>query len=145
MKVHTILPGLYQRGRTDGLGLAEKVAGCRELGITGAVNLYSKADGELAGVVEYWHIPIADGELVGETAAMLDGVARMIKHSMSRGGGWMVQCRAGRNRSGLLSALVVRQVLGLNGEMALELVRQRRPRAVANPHFEAYLASLGEP
>lgn len=58
------------------------------------------------------------------------------------GGRVLTMCNAGRNRSGLLSALIVRELTGLPGAAAMAVVREHRPNAIANPHFERFLEEL---
>ena len=60
-------------------------------------------------------------------------------------GAVVIHCRAGRNRSGLLSALVVRELLRIDGARALAHVQQARPRAIANEAFADYLKELPAP
>ena len=145
MKVHQILPGLYQRGHTDHLCFRGKAQAISTLGVTSAVNLWTKPDIDLAALLDYRHHPIPDGGLSDETAALLQALSQEIAASLSRGHGWLIQCHAGRNRSGLLSALVVRRVLRVPGAQALAHVRAHRPRAVDNDAFSAFLCSLEAP
>lgn len=94
--------------------------------------------------VQWWkHIPLADGQikdlesvyLARDTAiAMLDGGYTTIIH-----------CMAGRNRSGLIGALVLQHYENLTGAEALDRVRELRPRSVDNIYFEQFLMSLGRP
>jgi hypothetical protein len=145
MKVHRIIPGIYQRGHTEHLPVSDRLATCASLGITSAVNLWTPRDDILGNTLNYYHFPIPDGLLSWETQRALEQLSEHIVRSLSVGDGWLIQCHAGRNRSGLLSALVVRQALGLSGRLALAHVRLMRPGSVANPHFEAYLNTLGDP
>lgn len=54
----------------------------------------------------------------------------------------LVSCRMGKNRSGLVTALAARELLGITGAEAAHLVRRRRPIALSNPSFVNFLASL---
>lgn len=94
--------------------------------------------------IEWWaHVPIADGQirdlksitLARDTALSMMGAGHLT----------IVHCVAGRNRSGLVGALVVRELHNLTGEQALDWTRRCRPRAVDNDHFETFLRSLGRP
>jgi protein-tyrosine phosphatase len=91
-------------------------------------------------VETYLHSPLPDGKItnVMDWSALAKGV----QDHLNRGGTALIQCHAGRNRSGFLAALVVARTMGMTGEEAMEFVRIRRPRAIANPHFEDYLRSL---
>jgi protein-tyrosine phosphatase len=57
----------------------------------------------------------------------------------------LVHCTFGRNRSGLMATLIVRELLGLSGADALDYVRQRRDRAANNETFAEWLRSLPAP
>lgn len=57
----------------------------------------------------------------------------------------LVTCWAGRNRSGLVSALALREYLGISGSAASALVRAARPHALTNSKFQACLARLPPP
>lgn len=54
----------------------------------------------------------------------------------------LVTCIAGLNRSGLVSALALRELLGISGSAAMKAVRYGRPGALFNPWFEQYLEQL---
>lgn len=145
MKVHEIIPGrLYQRGEFDGFSPEAKLARLRELGIRYVVNLVKNIDEDIASEVTYFHHPIPDGKRI-EPGALL-GLARGVATLMgSMGGATLVHCHAGRNRSGLLNALIARELLGLPGSEALGLVQERRPNSLANEKFAEFVASLPAP
>ena len=142
--IYEILPGkLYQRGKLHSLRRDVKEAGLEHYGITSAVSLApAKEDPDIRDFLcDYLHHPIPDGPLkepdylqglAGEYARLID----------SHGETVLTMCNAGRNRSGLLSALIVRHLTGLPGYAAMQIVREQRPNALANPYFEAYLEGL---
>lgn len=76
---------------------------------------------------------------------VVDGLAGALVEAVRAGRRVLVHCTYGRNRSGLVTSLVVRGLLGVDGATATGLVRERRWRAVNNPRFAAYLASLPAP
>lgn len=55
----------------------------------------------------------------------------------------LVTCQAGRNRSGLVNALVLVRLYGISGSTAAERVRRQRPNALTNPGFSAFLDGIG--
>lgn len=64
----------------------------------------------------------------------------------------LVTCAAGRNRSGLVSALVLMRRRNLSGQEAVAWVREKRnaafgdePMALSNQMFSRYLSSLPRP
>lgn len=141
--VYEILPGqLYQRGKLHNTPIDKKLAGLCYYGITYSVALAPRLPDEdlqlSAGMYGYLHKPIPDGRLVEDLLPISMQMAEEIRH----GGKVLTMCNAGRNRSGLLSALIVRELTGLPGYAAMNVVRHHRPRAIANPHFEEFLRSL---
>lgn len=143
MKIREIIPGkLYTRGRFDRHSKETKLKSLREQGIGIVVNLIKRFDEDLAGPdgLEYYSLPIADGEDWDQ--AMVLALSYRMAERIREGQRILVHCNAGRNRSGLVCALIVRELWGISGSEALEYVRKKRPRAVDNPHFEEYLRSL---
>lgn len=51
----------------------------------------------------------------------------------------LVTCMAGRNRSGLVSALVLMTRRGLTGEEAVAYIQAKRPNALSNDSFAEWL------
>lgn len=142
MKLHRIVPGLWQRGDTAALDRELKIGHLRARGIDMVINMWLGRDADIADsrTITYVHLPIPDGAL--PAMAPLEMLAQRAADHIRAGGGVMVQCHAGRNRSGLMSALIVRALNGVDGHTAMETVRAGRPNALANPHFEAYLEAL---
>lgn len=140
-----ILPGqLYQRGLFDHWTRAQKVRLLNEGRIGAMACLVKRYDQDMAELLgsQYIYRPISDGKVIDPIMPLLAfDLAQGIRY------GWavLVQCRAGRNRSGLLAALVVREMTGCSGSEALEHVQRARPNALANEHFCAYLRSLEAP
>jgi len=57
----------------------------------------------------------------------------------------LITCFAGRNRSGLVSALIVRAALRMTGDEAVDYVKARRPNALTNESFCAWMRRLPKP
>lgn len=142
MKVHEILDDqLFIRGQMLKMDRNVKRAELADLGVTRIVNLWSRADPDLLGIpgLTYEVYPIPDGRLNPAQATVLRLMARSCAAEISRGGKVLIQCHAGRNRSALLAAMVVQELNGCSGELAIAHVRMRRPRAIAQPAFEGIL------
>lgn len=140
-----ILPGkLYQRGLFDRWPREQKAAIIAQGKIGAVACLVRRHDPDMQELLgkQYIYFPISDGKVIPRG---LEFVAYDLAQYIRLGRGVIVHCRAGRNRSGLLSALVVREVTGCTGEEALAHVQRARPNALANPHFCAYLRSLDAP
>ncbi len=139
--MYEILPRqLYQSGNWKRYDLDGCRARIKQFGLTGVVNLWQE-DSRFEKLFEWhWHLPIPDGKSFPE-----DEVTTLVKEladHLQEGGCVVVMCHAGRNRSGLVSALTVRELLGCSGQQAIEWVRAARPRALANVAFEGYLTGL---
>jgi protein-tyrosine phosphatase len=141
VRLHPIIPGrLYQSANF--MRVENRVEVLRAYGITTVVSLWHP-DLELRDAVRYLHLHIPDGKRLD--AAPVEDLALTVASDIRNGGVALVHCHAGRNRSGLLNALVVREMTNCTGLEAMQLVRRRRPRAIANPVFEAYLTGLQRP
>lgn len=90
-------------------------------------------------------IPLSDDgyTLTEGQAREADFIVDGIVHSVLSGKTVLVTCAEGRNRSGLLTALAVRQLEGVTGKDAVRIVRSRRQaKALTNRLFVMYLESL---
>jgi protein-tyrosine phosphatase len=144
MKMNAVWPGVFVRGRSDELPAEDKIAALAAKRVTRVVNLWSRPDPDLARHYggNYQSYPIPDGDLHRANASVLQTVAIWAAAPARKGNAVLIQCHAGRNRSGLLAALVVRELTGKSGREALAAVREARPGAVDNRAFEAFLEAL---
>jgi Dual specificity phosphatase, catalytic domain len=92
----------------------------------------------------YLKCPLVDGDDLPDPALTLR-LAALVAGLVDDGHQALVHCTFGRNRSGLLVTLVVRELLHLSGRDALTHVRDRRDRAVNNETFAEWLTSLSAP
>ena len=92
----------------------------------------------------YLKCPLVDGQDVPDPALTLR-LAHLVAGLVDEGRRVLVHCTFGRNRSGLVMTLVVRELLGVSGAEALEHVQQRRDRTVNNTDFAEWLRSLPAP
>lgn len=143
LKVHTIISGkLYQRGKFMDFPLKWKLSELKRLGVSVVVNLCPTPDILLKDAIpHYYHLPIPDS--IVKNAGTLLSVAKEVAQLIRQGKGAIVHCNAGRNRSGLLNALLCMELLDMSGEKAIEYVRKRRPNALANEHFVEFLMKQG--
>ncbi len=84
-----------------------------------------------------WHFE--DGELFPQR---LMALASFITDLVDDGETVLVHCAAGVNRSGLVSALVVRELTGCSGLSARIQVQTMRPGAPLNPAYRRFLDDL---
>lgn len=83
-----------------------------------------------------------DAEIDAETLYEAGVMAKQVGAAIRAGKRVLVTCMQGRNRSGLVVALVLVHYYGLSGEDAVTLIRKRRGRlALSNDRFRAFLKS----
>ena len=87
----------------------------------------------------YIYFPIFDEDL--PQRAKLDAVADLGACLVRQGHRLLSHCGMGFNRSALIAGLILNR-LGMPGHQAVERLRVRRPGALFNDVFAAYLASL---
>jgi hypothetical protein len=119
----------------------------REAGITAVVDFADPDTYPPAGATEglvYLKSPLVDGEEVPDPAVTLR-LATLIAGLVEDGYRVLVHCTFGRNRSGLMASLVVRELLGLPGGDAMRYVQERREGTVNNESFAAWLRTLPAP
>jgi protein-tyrosine phosphatase len=97
-----------------------------------------------ADLVElYHHWPIADGLMpdISELTRLTELGVELINEQKRL----IVHCASGHNRSGLVAALIVREMLQISGQEAIEFLQERRRYVLWNKHFSEYLRQLGPP
>ena len=79
------------------------------------------------------------------SAAVLGLASRAAGHAARRilqGGKVMSSCWAGKNRSGLVTAMILHGLTGLGGGDILAHMRKARPQALTNPQFRAAIEKI---
>lgn len=137
-----LLPGQLWQG-----GCPVDFEWVRAEGITAVIDI-ADADAhppakEIEGLV-YLKSPLVDGEDL-PAAALTLRLAALVAGLVSDGYRVLVHCTFGRNRSGLMATLVVREVLGVSGAEALTHVQDRRRGTVNNDDFATWLRTLPPP
>ncbi len=87
----------------------------------------------------YVYFPIFDDDLPDLTR--LHSVAKLGATLVEKGYKVLSHCGMGLNRSALMAGLIL-TYLGMNGKDAVELLRRKRPGALFNDKFAAYLTGL---
>lgn len=136
MKVVEVLPNLHTRGK---LNTSTTVVQVSRL-YRSVVSLTAPGEPALLNWSGYLHCPMSDGATI-EFDAVNCAVNRVVD-SLMRNRRTLVMCRAGRNRTGLVVCLALTRFKGWSGNEALDWFRKVRPRAVANPTFEAYIRKI---
>jgi len=87
----------------------------------------------------YIYFPIFDEEL--PNLVKLNELARMGAALIRSGHRVLSHCGMGLNRSALMTGLIM-TYMGVKGAEAVDVIRRRRPGALFNEHFAAYLMSI---
>jgi protein-tyrosine phosphatase len=135
-----VLSGLWQSG------LPEDWADLRRR-YDAVVDLADPGPGPSAdelGNVTWVKVPLEDGDSLPDQL-VLDQLTALVAAMVRDGRRVLVHCTYGKNRSGLLMALIVRELLGCDGRTALERVRAVRHRAVNNDVFADWVSALPAP
>ena len=144
-----IVNGLYQSGYPMNT-MALKAAGFDAI-VLAAMELQPESRDDLAvfpdGVIVYC-APIDDDYDNGPSPLEVETVNRAVRFVVGQlavGKTVLVTCAMGRNRSGLINALVLTQILRISGLGAAAVVRKARANALTNPSFCRYLDQVEAP
>jgi hypothetical protein len=96
------------------------------------------------GDVTWVKVPLEDGDCLPDRL-VLEQLTALVSAMVRDGRRVLVHCTYGKNRSGLLMALIVRELLGCDGRTALARVRAVRHRAVNNDVFADWVSALPAP
>lgn len=146
-KVTPIIEGkLYQRGQFDQFDLDTKRRLFEKHGIDVVVSMFGDYDHDCFELLTmYYHKPIPDGKSAAPYYDQLLDIAAEAADWIEDGYGVLSHCHGGRNRAGLMNALIVRELEDITGKEAMEYVMKVRPNAIATVPFQEFLLSLGRP
>jgi protein-tyrosine phosphatase len=114
----------------------------RERGIDTIVDMDGDVDPgipEAPNAILYVYHPILDQDL--PDLSKIEALARLVAELVSEGHRVLVHCRMGLNRSVLVIATAL-TYMGMTGEQAVGLLRERRPGALFNESFAAHVLGL---
>lgn len=92
--------------------------------------------------VEVWHCGFEDGLLTPALVSAVNDLVADVAEQWQQGRSILITCRAGINRSALVTALAYRRITGSSGAQAMAAVRAVRAGALINPFFSRYLSRL---
>ncbi|SFC57984.1 Dual specificity phosphatase, catalytic domain [Nocardioides terrae] len=98
---------------------------------------------EIEGLI-YLKSPLVDHGTLPDEGLTLR-LAQLVAGLVDDGHRALVHCTFGRNRSGLMATLIVRELLGVSGTEALAHVRSLRDGAANNEVFSDWLETLPPP
>lgn len=113
-----------------------------DLGITAVIDLDGDLDLGIPNIPNhmlYVYFPIFDEDL--PDLNKLHALARLGARLVANGERVLAHCGMGLNRSALVAGLVL-TYRGMKGEDAVALLREKRPGALFNENFAAYLTAL---
>ena len=138
--IYEILPGLYQSGVPEtnqdwdlAWSLADIVVSLECAGY------WPGPDIPTGKLYIAWNIddgPVPNLETLAELDCLLTNFIQGLGRKV------LIHCAAGVNRSGLLTARIVRSIALVSGRSAAEHVRSKRPGALINPQFNDHLNNL---
>ena len=134
-----VVPRLWQGGRPD---IDEDYSGKYDLVVLAAEEYQPE---HLIGV-RVVHAPIPDEEF-SELPEEIDAVRRAVyevTYALKRNRRVLVTCLMGMNRSGLITALVLRRFFGMSADEAIARIRRARPGALSNALFVEMIESDGK-
>lgn len=111
-------------------------------GITAVIDLDGNLDLGIQNIPNYMlyvYFPICDDDL--PDLNKLHALAKLGARLVANGEKVLAHCGMGFNRSALVAGLVL-TYLGMKGEDAVTLLREKRPGALFNENFAAYLTAL---
>ena len=111
-------------------------------GITAVIDLDGDLDLGIPNIPNhmlYVYFPIFDEGL--PNLNKLHALAKLGARLVANGEKVLAHCGMGLNRSALVAGLVL-TCLGMKGEDAVALLREKRPGALFNENFAAYLAAV---
>jgi len=126
LKLYEQYPGIYTRGKLKDSHLDEvKAGGYAVIALTPRPNFL-----------------LPDGKVTEKVLNQLQYAVSEVLRLVTQGTPVIIHCNAGRNRASLVAALTIRELSGLSGDALVAMIRTVRPRALANPYFEAFLRGL---
>lgn len=111
-------------------------------GVDTVIDLDGALDDDIPTLPDHWlyiYFPIFDEDL--PNLDKLHAVAKLGASVVRAGHRVLSHCGMGFNRSALVAGLILHE-LGMPGDEVVERLRERRPGALFNDCFAAYLGSL---
>jgi hypothetical protein len=141
-----IVPGLWQGGYPRHGLEAVRDAGFNVLVLSAKELLKDVPDAYLTvpGLVVV-RAPLDDSDELGPSeneARIAQAAAEVNVRALRAGQNVLTTCAQGRNRSGLINALTLRELRGISGGEARWIVQQKRPNALTNRGFCKFLDAL---
>lgn len=139
-----ITPGLWMGGTddydtVDRPGELPRLSSPLDFDAVITLNAYAKPFG---WYVRELRFGFPDAPLDGEHASHIEEVADWGHRAWKRGERLLVRCQAGMNRSGLVTALVLKRE-GITHDAAINLIRKKRhPDALSNESYLQYLSRV---
>lgn len=131
-------PGLLAQGDATSTGAPSRAFDLVVL----CAEEYQPHRGTFPSTTRIVYAPIDDAVLSPREAYTAEVASDVVARTLQAGRRALVTCMAGRNRSGLVSALSLCRLYGCSGTEAVAMVRARRPNALTNESFVDYLSRI---
>ncbi len=118
--------------------------GAEQAGIDVVIDLEGELDTCIPTAIDrclYVYFPISDDDEVLPCETKLRAVAKMGASLVADGHRVLSHCGMGYNRSALVAGMILVE-LGMSGAVAVDRIRARRPGALFNDRFAAFLTAL---
>ena len=86
--------------------------------------------------------PFEDGPINDDDRWMFKHLADQVVLAVKENKRVLVHCGAGLNRSGLICALALLQLMDWSGERAISRIQDLRPMALCNPYFVNFIRQI---
>lgn len=143
LKVNEIIPDkLYQRANFYKYSKAQKLEFLEHYGIDIVVALWGDGDSEIEHELwDYVYWPVPDSKV--KIPEGIPELAKELAQDIREGYTVLSHCHAGRNRAGLLNALIIYELYGWCGQKIVDYMEERRPNNMtSNQYFLNYVKSL---
>jgi len=146
LDAHRVYPGLWQ-GSVPPTGSAVRRAGFDALVLAATTAEYrycygAEPDERLFPGVMLHSADLDDADLSDAEHRRARAAAHFVARVLKMKGRVLTTCMQGRNRSGLISALAIRELTRASGKACIDQVRRARSNALTNPSFVAALEKL---
>jgi hypothetical protein len=133
-EVYKVIPNLFQGSKFQENDWGKIVAMKTAL----IIDLEGDVDTHPEGI-ELIHWPIKDGDQLPNLKRLWEIAEYAVDFFLKRKRVVLAHCSMGKNRSGLMNAVILMRLLDIPGREAMQMVRDAVPGALFNPVFVEYL------
>ncbi len=140
LRAYNPYQGLYTRGGLAGRSLESKLELIERLNLHSIVCLLNKPDEDASRLpVAYFNFPMVDSHRIDKFMSRVEPAITVVRQQLRAGKNVLVHCQGGRNRTGLVVAAVIQDLLCCPADLAINWFRAARPNGLSNETFVEYL------